>query len=302
LPSRKLESSAKAIAFAPGRVNLIGEHSADSGGLALAFAVQMGVTVTAVCGTAVTGGASPLVQATVAELRVAGVELPSELSVSVISDLPAGMGLSSSAAVRVATVLALLDLAGAGAWPAMEIAVLCQRVEHQLGAEAGLLDLLAILLGRFQEATLFNVGALSWSQVPVKLGGAKLALLDSGERRELVTSDDNTRHEETRRGDRRRMRHVNSENQRVRLFVESMGDPVALGALLDESHMSLRDDFEVSTQSIEDTVRRALDAGAFGARIMGGGFGRSVLGLFPGDARLPGDAVEVEPAEGAHLL
>ncbi len=292
---------ATASAYAPGRVNLIGEHTDYNGGLALPCAVKRGVTVTAVCGTAVTGGASPLVQATAAELRATGVEL-GDVSVSVASDLPAGMGLSSSAAVSVATVLALSALAGVAVGPPLEIARLCQRAEHAVGSRTGLLDQLAILLGRPGEATLIDFGELSWRQIPVRLGGAQLALLDSGERRELAASGYNARREECRRGERRRMRHVSTENRRVRLFVQSMGDPVAMGALLDESHMSLRDDFEVSTPAVEATVARALAAGAFGARIMGGGFGGSVLALFPGDARLPDDAVVVEPAAGARVL
>lgn len=288
-------------AFAPGRVNLIGEHTDYNGGLALAVAVQMGVTVTAVCGTTVTGGASPLVQATLAELVASGVELP-ELSLSISSDLPSGMGLSSSAAVSVATSLALLRSAGVESWEVLDIARLGQRVEHRLGAETGLLDQLAILLGEPGQATLIDFADLTWHHVPVSLGGARLALLDSGERRELAASGYNARREECRRGDKRRMRHVVTENERVRLFVESMGDAVAMGALLDESHMSLRDDFEVSTPVVEATVTRARAAGALGARIMGGGFGGSVLALFPGDATLPPDAVEVEASAGARLL
>ena len=77
------------------------------------------------------------------------------------------------------------------------------------------------------------------------------------------------------------------------------GDLVALGAVLDESHASLRDSYEVSTPAIERAVERLHDAGAIGARIIGGGFGGHVLGLLPPDGAKPADAVEVRPGPGA---
>jgi galactokinase len=80
------------------------------------------------------------------------------------------------------------------------------------------------------------------------------------------------------------------------------GDMAVLGALLSASHASLRDDFEVSTPDVEATVARLLDAGAAGARIMGGGFGGCVLGLFAPGAEPPAGALDVRPGPGAHLL
>jgi galactokinase len=80
------------------------------------------------------------------------------------------------------------------------------------------------------------------------------------------------------------------------------GDPAALGWLLDASHRSLRDDFEVSVPEVERTVAACHQAGALGARIMGGGFGGSVLALFPPDADLPAGAIRVGPGPGARLL
>jgi galactokinase len=80
------------------------------------------------------------------------------------------------------------------------------------------------------------------------------------------------------------------------------GDLEALGALLDASHASLRDDYEVSVPEVERAVEACHAAGALGARIMGGGFGGSVLGLFPANARLPEGATPVSPGPGARLL
>jgi galactokinase len=97
---------------------------------------------------------------------------------------------------------------------------------------------------------------------------------------------------------------VVTENQRVQDAVAALrgGDLSALGKLLDASHASQRDDYEVSTPAVEDAVRRLKQAGALGARLMGGGFGGHVLGLLPPDAEPPQGAVEVAPGPGAHLL
>ena len=102
---------------------------------------------------------------------------------------------------------------------------------------------------------------------------------------------------------RQRVRHVITENQRVRDAVDALErrDLVELGRLIDASHVSLRDCFEVSTAAVEEAVERLKGAGALGARIVGGGFGGHVLGLLPADARVPEDAVEVRPGDGARV-
>ncbi len=102
----------------------------------------------------------------------------------------------------------------------------------------------------------------------------------------------------------RRARHVIGENGRVLEAVDALkrGDLGALGGLLDASHASLRDNFEVSTPAVESAVRRLRQAGALGARLMGAGFGGSVIGLLPPDATVPDGAIEVRAGDGAHLL
>jgi galactokinase len=101
-----------------------------------------------------------------------------------------------------------------------------------------------------------------------------------------------------------RVRHVVSENLRVSEAVTALerGDLAELGRLLDASHASLRDCYEVSTDAVEDAVARCKRAGALGARIMGGGFGGSVLALLPADAEPPSGSVEVRPGPGARVL
>jgi galactokinase len=100
------------------------------------------------------------------------------------------------------------------------------------------------------------------------------------------------------------VRHVISENERVDAAVAALesGEVAELGALLNASHASLRDDYEVSVPEVERARAVCMDAGALGARIMGGGFGGSVLALFPPGAALPDGAISVRPGAGARLL
>jgi galactokinase len=101
-----------------------------------------------------------------------------------------------------------------------------------------------------------------------------------------------------------RARHVLEENARVDAAVDALsrGDLPALGTLLDASHASLRDLYEVSTPELEAAVVALRDGGAAGARLMGGGFGGSVLGLLPPGALAPAGALEVAPGAGARVL
>jgi galactokinase len=101
-----------------------------------------------------------------------------------------------------------------------------------------------------------------------------------------------------------RARHVITENQRVRDTVTALrdGDLPRVGELLNASHASLRDCFAVSTPAVEATVRRLFEADAIGARIVGGGFGGHVLGLFGPGAQPPDGSLAVAPGPGAHLL
>jgi galactokinase len=101
-----------------------------------------------------------------------------------------------------------------------------------------------------------------------------------------------------------RARHVLEENARVDATVDALarGDLPAVGALLDASHASLRDLYEISTPELNAAVDTLRAGGAAGARMMGGGFGGSVLGLLPPDALAPDGAIEVRPGAGARVL
>jgi len=376
------------VAFAPGRVNLIGEHTDYNGGLALPFAIADGVTVRADAwppGSPGTGrveahatdlgehdefrlaappradGWRAFVRGIVAELGAAGCPLiGARLQIS--GTVPRGAGLSSSAALEVALCLALLGLAFDADAPAggqeapidrTEIARLCARVENDwVGAQTGLLDQLASLYGAPDTALCIDFRTLRIDPVPLHLGDWRLVVLDSGERHTHASSGYNQRRAEctracellgveslsdaadsggSRSGDERggngsgsgsgsgeslasvdrlpeplcdRARHVIGENQRVRDAVSALraNDLPAVARLLNASHASLRDLYDVGTPAVEAAVARLLDAGAAGARMVGGGFGGSVLGLFAPGVVPPGDAREVRPGPGAHLL
>jgi galactokinase len=339
------------VAFAPGRVNLIGEHTDYNGGLALPFAISQGITVDATArddlviharaldlgedfAFAVTQrerehGWRAFVIGMAAELEALGVDVDgAELEIG--GDLPRGAGLSSSAALEVALCLALLALAEIDpAEPGrLELARVCARVENEwVGAQTGLLDQLASLYGEADAALSIDFATLEIEPVPLRLGDWRLVVLDSGERHEHAGGGYNERRAECARACellgvyslsearapaverlpdplRRRARHVLSENERVRTAVAALRDDdiAALGALLSASHASLRDDYEISTAAVEQTVARLSDAGAAGARIMGGGFGGCVLALFAPGVEPPSGALQVSPGSGAHLL
>ena len=318
-------------AFAPGRVNLIGEHTDYNDGLCLPFAIERGITVTAELHDGGEVVASDLdhddrfLQGTLAELRRAEVELPG-VRLAVDSDLPQRAGLSSSAALCVALALALYAAAAREPPRPIRLARLCSRVESEwAGQETGMLDQLASLLGEEGRAVRLDMRTLEARQVELDLHDHVLATFDSGASRSLAASGYNERRDECRRALEllgleslrdaddasglpapldRRVRHVISENERVDAAVAALesGEPAELGSLLSASHASLRDDYEVSVPEVERARAICMEAGALGARIMGGGFGGSVLALFPPGAALPDGAISVRPGPGARLL
>jgi galactokinase len=337
------------IAFAPGRVNLIGEHTDYNDGLALPFAISEGVTVRGDRGEegridaialdleaadsfelerpGRASGWRAFVRGAVGELAAAGVPLRgARLRIS--GSVPRGAGLSSSAALEIALTLALIALADAPELDRIALAKLCSKVENEwVGARTGLLDQLASLYGEPDRALRIDFRSLDVRPVALHLAGFRLVTLDSGERHANAASGYNRRRGECalaseklgvaslreatlERADRlpsplrERARHVITENDRVEQAVAALErrDLPALGRLLNASHESLRDCFEISTPAVEGAVARLRGAGAIGARIIGGGFGGHVLGLLPPDASAPEGAIEVRPGPGARVL
>jgi galactokinase len=334
--------SNRVVAFGPGRVNLIGEHTDYNDGLALPFAIDRGVTVTAtpIDGDRIEalandlgerdefGEATPatgwraFVRGTVAELRAAGHEIGGT-RLEIEGDLLHGAGLSSSAALEAALCLALV-----ADHDRIELAKLCSRVENDwVGAETGLLDQLASLLGEEGSALRIDFKTLDLETVPLELGGWQLVTADSGAAHSHAGGGYNERRAECRAAaealgveylsdadpeaarrlggpEGKRARHVLNENQRVEATVAALhaGDFGTVGQLLDASHASLRDDFEASVPEVEATVDRLKRAGAAGARMMGGGFGGAVLALLPPGCPRPHGVVPVAPGPAARRL
>jgi galactokinase len=196
------------------------------------------------------------------------------------ADLPQGAGLGSSGAIEVAVALALCDVAGFEL-PPLALAQACQRAEQRaVGVPCGILDQAASLLAREGTALLLDCRSLEHRWVPFPDDVAVL-VLDSGERHTLETSGYSERRRELEAGEPRRVRHVETENERVRETVAALerGDVDALGPLFAASQASLRDDYEVSTPALDALVAKALETGAFAARMTGGGFGGSVVAL-----------------------
>jgi galactokinase len=267
---------------APGRVNLIGEHTDYSGGLVLPVAIQLGITVTYEHADRIefdAPGGERFVDAVSAELAALG-RPDAGLVGSVEADLPQGAGLGSSGAFTVAVALALCDVAAFEVEP-LELALACRRAEQRaVGVPSGILDQAASLLGRAGSALLLDCGSLDHCWVPLP-DDLAILVLDSGERHSLEQSGYGDRRRELEADDPRRVRHVETENERVRetVAVLERGDVRALGPIFAASHASLRDDYEVSTPTLDALVAAALDAGAFAARMTGGGFGGSIVAL-----------------------
>ncbi len=311
-------------AWAPGRVNLIGEHTDYSGGLAMPAAIQFGVTVSVesvaaeitLCsqlygasGTFAADGSGTQVegwarygQAVAYELNKLG-RRPVGIVATIESDLPAGVGLSSSAAIEVGIALALCAVAEHTLEP-LELAQACRRAEERaVGVPCGILDQAACVLGREGTAIVLDCATVEHRRVELPPGAA-LVVVDSGVPRALETSGYATRRDELEHALsalgvarstqvdpaavesldeplRRRLRHVVSENARVTAFADAVatGDLVTAGRLISASHASLRHDYEVSTPELDELVGLAEGAGAYGARLVGAGFGGSIIAL-----------------------
>jgi galactokinase len=272
------------------------------------------------------GGWRAFVRGAAGELDRAGVELRGA-ALEITGTVPRGAGLSSSAALEVSVVLALLAVTGASPPDRIELAKLCSRIENDwVGARTGLLDQLSSLCGERDRALRIDFRSLDVRPVSLELGDFSLVTVDSGEKHMHAGSGYNERRAECALACdelgvnslrdvtlsdadrlpavlRRRVRHVITENERVDAAVRavSRGDMAELGRLIDASHASLRDCYEVSTPAVEETVRRCKSAGALGARIMGGGFGGHVIALMPPDAGALDGAVEVRPGDGARV-
>ena len=323
---------------APGRVNLIGEHTDYNDGFVLPFAINRSTSVaaaprgdrTAHIHSAFDGGSTASTH--LDDLRPGSVEGWAAYPLGVLwafedqgtkvpgvdvyldSDVPVGAGLSSSAALECAVAVMANDLSEAGL-TGPELAALGQRAENlMVGAPTGIMDQSASLLGEEGHAVFLDCRNREAQLVPLDLAGNGLTLLviDTRVSHEHSTGGYASRRASCEQGAKamgvaalrdlstedlaeaagildeetfRRVRHVVTENARVLAAVDVLRTegPAKLGALLVESHASMRDDFEISCPELDLAVETALGAGALGARMTGGGFGGSAIALVNSD-------------------
>lgn len=333
---RQFGQPALIIAQAPGRVNVIGEHTDYNDGFVFPIAIERS-TLAAVSSRsdgrfrlysasfrqgatwALGDGArstdmpwTNYIRGVAAELQQAGL-LQAGADITIESTIPLGAGLSSSAALELATATALLALAGV-TLPGPQLARLCQRVEHvYVGVNCGIMDQFISALGVAAHALLIDCRSLETQAVPLPVG-YRLGVADSGVEHGLVDSEYNARRQQCEEGVRllkavlptisalrdvspkqllahegllppltfRRCRHVVTENARVLAAVRHLqeGDVAAVGALMYASHASLRDDYEVTVPELDALVEAAAEVdGVVGSRMTGGGFGGSTVTL-----------------------
>ncbi|MGX5714505.1 galactokinase [Arthrobacter sp. MAHUQ-56] len=337
--SREFGGRPDGVWQAPGRVNLIGEHTDYNEGFVLPFAIDRTarVAVAARPDSTVrllsTYGDQGVVTASVESLqpgtakgwtkyplgvmwalRERGIDVPG-VDLLLDSNVPLGAGLSSSHAIECAVISALNDLTGAGL-EAEDMVLATQRAENDfVGAPTGIMDQSASLRGSKGHAVFLDCRNQEASLVPFETEPAGLVLLvidtkvshshaDGGYASRRASCELGAEVlgvkalRDVEVGDLeeasglldevtfRRVRHVVTENDRVLQTVELLGSqgPSAIGRLLDASHASMRDDFEISCPELDLAVDTARASGAIGARMTGGGFGGAAIALTPVDA------------------
>jgi galactokinase len=332
--AQRFDGPVRGVWRAPGRVNLIGEHTDYNDGFVLPFAIGAGVTAAAARrddgllaltsrqadGEDITVPVDELRPGSVRgwaaypagvawALRMAGYPIGG-VSLAFDSDLPLGAGLSSSAALECSAALALTELHGLSV-PRPQLAAIARRAENEfVGAPTGIMDQSATLLCQTGHALLLDCRSGIGTAVPldpVALGLA-LVIIDTRARHALTDGGYAARRQACEDAAQalgvrslrditdtselvgldplllRRARHVVTENSRVLATAALLrsGQLARTGPLLTASHASLRDDFEVSWPEADAAVDAAVEAGACGARMTGGGFGGSVIALVRG--------------------
>ena len=327
---KRFGSSPTHLIRAPGRVNLIGEHTDYSGGFVMPLALEQAHWIAArpredqtVVLHSLDYDDSTKVNLTEPQLQFKGWQnylngvvwvlqeekwLLSGWEGVMSGDVPQGAGLSSSAALETALIRTFAEFSGI-TWQPKIAAKLAQRTENEwVGVSCGIMDQLISACGVSGHALFIDCRNLDIQQVPLP-NGLRIIILDTKTRRGLVDSHYNERYSQCKEasailGDTmlrdatlsdlevqaaemepllyRRAKHVITENERVLQAVKAMrsDDHQLLGQLMQDSHISLRDDFEVSSSALDEMVECALTApGCLGARMTGAGFGGCAVAL-----------------------
>ena len=332
------------IFFSPGRVNLIGEHTDYNGGFVFPCALSFGtyllmapnnelkinfrsLNMEAVYSLELTQLTEPLPNkawanyplGVLAQFIKRGVAIEQGYDILFWGNVPAGAGLSSSAAMEVVTAFAFNELLGTG-YDRTELAKIGQKAEHEFaGVMCGIMDQFASAQGKQDHAIYLNCDTLAFDLVPVKLEGIKVVVsnthsphhLDSGAYNdrvrqcqlavqqisavrpiknlaELTQADfEQVEHAITDEVAHRRARHVVGEVQRTKDAVEALqqGNIALFGKLMTQSHISLRDDYEVTGLQLDSLAEAAWKVeGVLGSRMTGGGFGGCTVSLVRDEA------------------
>jgi len=324
-----------ALVTAPGRVNLIGEHTDYNDGFVLPAAIDRHVVM------AISPRQDDLVRLYACDMQASSSFRLSEITkddqhtwsnyqrgvawalqqagygltgmdAALSSDVPIGAGLSSSAAVELATAMAF-QVSSCLAVDGVKRAQLCQKAENEfVGMRCGIMDQYVISMGQRDHALLIDCRSLTYQAVPIP-EGCQIIICNTNKPRALVGSAYNQRRLECETGARqmgvvalrdlaaddlaehaqsldpialKRCRHVITENQRVLETVDALpqGDLARVGALMNASHVSLRDDYEVSCAELDAMVEAAWEQeGVWGARMTGAGFGGCTVNLVDTD-------------------
>lgn len=332
--------------FAPGRVNLIGEHTDYNGGHVLPCALSFGTYLLArkreegklrfyslnfsdmgIVEWKTDGlkyrkeaGWTNYPAGVAWALQGRGFRIQGGLDVLVWGDIPAGAGLSSSASLEVVTGLALKEMFGFLELTMTDLALIGQCAENNFnGMNCGIMDQFAVAMGRKNRAIFLDTFTLDYQYVNVELEHARIVITNSMVKHSLVDSGYNARRRESETalhdlqqaadirslGElteeefeklkgavadpvcRKRARHVVYENRRTIRAVEALnaGHIEEFGKLMNESHISLRDDYEVSCEEVDALVECAWELpGVIGSRITGGGFGGCTVSIVENDA------------------
>ena len=336
----KFGASPSAVFRAPGRINIIGEHTDYNDGFVLPMAIRSSTWVAVspredralqayseqysdpvrlalgnLSGPP-TKHWSDFVRGVAAVLQQNGLALPGA-NLAIRSDVPIGGGLSSSASLEVSLALALASVAGSAVSP-LVLAKLCQQAEHEyVGTRCGIMDQFVAVLGAAGCALLLDCRSLEKQPIRVP-PEVRFVAVNSMVRHELSSGEYNLRRADCAAGVKllqaviphiralrdvgredierhksvlpakvyRRCRHVVSENLRVLEAANALrsNNPTELGKLMCQSHVSLRDDYEVSCTELDLLVELSSSKpGVYGARMMGGGFGGCTINLVHSD-------------------